>query len=80
MILVGMREYDEEFNELLEVLNQRQDIIIIHENLSNLTLNDTVWNTDACLSVMNERRIKQFVPDVVITMGAQIVSKKLNSF
>ncbi len=80
MILVGMREYDEEFNELLEVLNQRQDIIIIHENLSNLTLNDTVWNTDACLSVMNERRIKQFVPDVVITMGAQIVSKKIKQF
>ncbi len=77
MIIVGMREYEEEFFELLEELNKRKDLIIINENLANLFLEDTVWNIDSALAVMDERSIRKYIPDVVITMGGQIVSKKI---
>ena len=80
MLLVGMREYDEEFIELLEVLNKREDLIVVHENLSNLPLKDAVWNTDACLELISDRNGKQYIPDVVITLGRQIISKKIKKF
>ncbi len=80
MIIVGIREYDEELNEKLEQLNQRNDLIIINENLSNLQLENTVWNIDATLAVMNDRKSTQYVPEVVITLGGQIVSKKVKKF
>ncbi len=77
MIIVGMREYDEDFFERLQELNTRKDLIIINENLSNLYLPDTVWNIDSTLAVMDDRNIRKYIPDVVITMGGQIVSKKI---
>ncbi len=80
MILVGMREYDEEFNEKLRLLSERTDLVIINENLSNVQLNGTVWNIDAVLSLVESEKIPALTPDVVITMGGQIVSKKIKRF
>lgn len=80
MVLVGCRDYDDEFNDRLERLNQRGDVVVIYENLSNLLLDNAVWNVDACLGIMSEKRSPQFVPDVVITMGGQIVSKRIKKF
>lgn len=77
MIIVGMRAYDEEFYEHLEELNKRKDLIIVNENLANLFLENTVWNIDSALAVMDERSVRKYIPDVVITMGGQIVSKKI---
>jgi 2-succinyl-5-enolpyruvyl-6-hydroxy-3-cyclohexene-1-carboxylate synthase len=77
MIIVGMREYDEDFYDLLEELNKRRDLVIVNENLSNLFLENTVWNIDSALAVMDERNLRKYIPDVVITMGGQIVSKKI---
>ena len=80
MVLVGMRDYDEEFIEKLDYLNKRADTIVVHENISNLPIENTVWNVDACLELMKERNGRQYVPDIVITLGRQIVSKRIKKF
>lgn len=80
MIIVGMRTYDDEFNERLNLLNQREDVVVVYENLSNLEMENGVWNIDACLAAMNERKSQQYIPELVITMGGQIVSKRIKKF
>lgn len=80
MLIVGMREYDEDFNEKLDQLNQRSDLIIVNENLSNLQVQDTVWNIDATLALIHDKRSTQYIPEVVVTLGGQVVSKKIKKF
>lgn len=75
MIIVGLRDKNAAFNERIKKLSQRKDIIILHESLANINIPGTVWNYDACLSVGNTP-----VPDIVISMGGQIISKKIRSF
>jgi len=80
MIIVGVRAYDDEFVEALAELNKRGDVVVIHETLSNLPLENSVWNIDSALTAMDETNRRNFFPDLVITMGAQIVSKKIKQF
>ncbi len=80
MFVVGMREFDAEFNEQLQKLSERNDVIIVYENISNVKLPEAVWNVDACISAMETDSEENFIPDVVVTLGKQIVSKKLKQF
>lgn len=78
LIIVGKRNYNEKIFQLLTELNQRSDVVIITEHLSNFPLSETVWNVDTTLSIISNE--DSFTPDIVITLGNQILSKKLKQF
>lgn len=78
LIIIGKRNYNEEVFQLLTILNQRSDVVIVHEHLSNFPLSETVWNIDPTLSIISNEN--SFIPDIVITLGNQILSKKLKQF
>lgn len=78
MLVVGLKPYNSDFNKRLNLLSKRNDIIILAENISNVRLSKVVRNTDACISLMNEE--DSFQPDLVVTLGGAIVSKKLKQF
>jgi 2-succinyl-5-enolpyruvyl-6-hydroxy-3-cyclohexene-1-carboxylate synthase len=80
MIIVGMRNFSEEFNQKLTRLNQRDDVVVVYENLSNLDIENGIWNIDACLATMSDRKLQHYMPELVITMGGQIVSKRIKKF
>ncbi len=80
MIIVGAHNCDSFFLKKLEKLNQRTDTVVIHESLTNLKGTDSVWNIDSCVSMLNGFEMQTFIPDIVITLGNQIVSKKLKQF
>jgi 2-succinyl-5-enolpyruvyl-6-hydroxy-3-cyclohexene-1-carboxylate synthase len=80
MVIVGSHNYNAELLNLLTELNQRQDVVILYETLANTPLDNAVWNIDAALSMANKQDSNQFLPDIVITMGNHIVSKKIKQF
>lgn len=80
MLIVGVREYNSEFNKKVALLNARQDWVVITETTSNIRIDNTVWNIDMCLSIMDKKEKEEFVPELVVTMGNQIVSKKIKDF
>ncbi len=80
LIIVGRREPDKNFRNLLKKLNARTDVVVIHETLSNVHLENTIGNIDASLAAMKKEEEERFIPDVVITLGHQIISKKLKQF
>ncbi len=80
MLIVGVRGYDSQFNKKVGVLSARKDWVVIIETTANIKADNTVWNIDQCLSIMDKNEEDEFVPELVVTMGLQIVSKKIKQF
>jgi len=78
MILVGQMHPDPKLNAILETLADNPSVAILSETLSNLSgprFNTCIDNT---LSAMEEE--EPYAPDLLITMGGQIVSKRIKTF
>lgn len=64
----------------LQPLLQQFDGVVLSEHLSNLHLKEeksSLRYFDAALSTLGEAQQKEFAPDLLITMGGHIVSKRL---
>jgi 2-succinyl-5-enolpyruvyl-6-hydroxy-3-cyclohexene-1-carboxylate synthase len=80
MIIVGMRQADENFSRRLRQLAERDDVVVLTETTSNAPASERIIdNYDACLEVM-PADLNAFVPELVITCGNQIVSKRIKQF
>ena len=78
LLVVGMKNPDKQFTGKLQLLAQREDIVVLTETTANLpALKGAISNYDACLDLMAEKDLAGFAPEMVITLGNQIISKKL---
>lgn len=80
MILVGMHDPKPEFTRRLAQLSHRKDLVILRETTSNLPVKNSIMNLDATLSMLPEEDRESFVPDLVITPGNRVVSKRMRQF
>ncbi|MEO8961082.1 MAG: 2-succinyl-5-enolpyruvyl-6-hydroxy-3-cyclohexene-1-carboxylic-acid synthase, partial [Ginsengibacter sp.] len=79
MILAGQQGPDNEVNEMLGQLAQYSNTIILCETTSNIHHPEFIANIDRCLVSLNEKEIKDFMPDLLMTVGGAIVSKKIKA-
>lgn len=75
-IVLGQMPYDEEQEYLLRKIETYSNVVIIKESLCNLELREAVLNANECLPAIPD----DFVPDLVVSMGGGIISKKLKQF
>lgn len=80
LIIVGQSFHSSELADLLEQLSEKSDCIVLTESLSNSFSSSFISNFDALLFGIPEDRKKDFSPDLVITFGGHIVSKRLKHF
>ncbi len=80
LIIVGQQFQTPELTELLESLAKKTDCIVFTENLSNSFSPLFISNFDALLYTISEEEKESFSPDLVITLGGHIVSKRLKHF
>jgi 2-succinyl-5-enolpyruvyl-6-hydroxy-3-cyclohexene-1-carboxylate synthase len=80
LIVVGLRQADKHFSEKLHLIARRQDTAILVETASNLSGENFIYNYDACLEMINGNALPEFIPDVVITLGNQVISKRIRGF
>ena len=77
MILIGQGEYDLKWVKTLE--NSLDDsCILISETLSNLRVSNSISGIDKVLQRIKEK--SEFIPEILITTGGAIVSKKIKQF
>jgi len=74
LVVVGMRPPDKLFSEKIKLLSLRQDTVVLTETAANVSAFN---NYDACLDLIERRGVTDFIPEMVITFGNQIISKKL---
>ncbi|MBF0576392.1 2-succinyl-5-enolpyruvyl-6-hydroxy-3-cyclohexene-1-carboxylic-acid synthase [Dysgonomonas sp. GY617] len=80
LIIVGQQFQTPELTKLLESLAEKIDCSVFVENLSNCVSPSFIGNFDALLYTIYEEEKENFSPDLVITLGGHIVSKRLKHF
>ena len=80
LIIVGQLFQTPELIKSLENLAIKADCVIFTENLSNSVSPYFISNFDALLYAIPEDQKANFAPDLVITLGGHIVSKRLKHF
>ncbi len=79
LILCGQMEPDSALNEKLALLAQDTSVVVLVENTSNLVSGDFIHCIDRTLNGMDLEDL-DFQPDMLVTMGGAVVSKRIKAF
>jgi 2-succinyl-5-enolpyruvyl-6-hydroxy-3-cyclohexene-1-carboxylate synthase len=79
LIVVGQLFPSPELNETLELLAKQKHCVVLAEHLSNLHSSEFILNFDTILSARTIEQT-QLAPDLLISFGGHIVSKRLKLF
>lgn len=79
MILVGQQDVDHELNDLLNQFGQFENTVILTETTSNVHHQEFIEQIDRTIMSMTDQEVEQYFPDLLITIGGAIVSKKVKS-
>ncbi len=79
LIICGM--YQEEIpHHILHNIAVDKEAVVIAENISGIAGSNFIDNPDRFLASLNESERKDFQPDLLITMGGAVLSKKLKQY
>ncbi|MCO5233779.1 MAG: 2-succinyl-5-enolpyruvyl-6-hydroxy-3-cyclohexene-1-carboxylic-acid synthase [Chitinophagales bacterium] len=79
MILVGQHIKDENLQEQLSLLSRLDNLVILTESTSNIHHPDFIENIDRCITHLDSEDIHTLLPDLLITIGGAIISKRIKS-
>ena len=77
MVLAGQHTPDETFNKLVAKLAANANTIVLCEATTNIHHRDFIENIDRCIMPMKQEEIPGFMPELLITIGGAVVSKKI---
>lgn len=80
MILVGTREASEELDTELSKLADNHSVVVLCEVNSNLNNDNFFHHIDRYIFGFGEKEYRNFAPDLLITIGQNVVSKKVKQF
>lgn len=80
MIIAGQNRPNDELSNLLIKISEQNNTIILTETTSNLHHINFIDTIDNVVNSITETNISNFKPDMVISFGGQIVSKKIKKF
>jgi len=80
MILVGTRDYSDELEMQLSQLVKNHCVAVLKEANSNLKHDKFFAHIDRYIFNFEEKDFKTYAPDLLITIGQNVVSKKIKQF
>lgn len=80
LILVGVNEPGEIDEEILSSLAKDPSVMVMTETTSNLHHPTFLNNIDTIITPFKEKDFKAFQPEILITFGGLIVSKRIKAF
>lgn len=80
MVLTGQHVPDAELNSLIAALTAFENVIVLTETTSNLYGERLILQIDAVLRNIDESQVADFKPDLLITLGQNVISKKIKQF
>jgi 2-succinyl-5-enolpyruvyl-6-hydroxy-3-cyclohexene-1-carboxylate synthase len=80
MIIIGQMFQNPALTEALERLTENSGCIVLSEHLSNCNSEEFIHNFDRILFKSTEKNKKELSPELLITFGGHIVSKRVKSF
>jgi len=81
MVIFGVFAKNNCLNQLAQQLANEPDVVVIAENLSNITGNSIITQPESLFSRINAQHNQvEFEPDLVITIGHSVICKQLKIF
>ena len=80
LVLVGMHSPNSYFNELIEKLGNDDSVVILHEVTSNIHHPRFFNKIDQVIFPYPEEELEMLKPEILLTIGQNIVSKKVKRF
>jgi 2-succinyl-5-enolpyruvyl-6-hydroxy-3-cyclohexene-1-carboxylate synthase len=80
LILVGVNEPNEIDDDILNALAKDASVMVMTETTSNLHHPTFLNNIDTIITPFREKDFKAFQPEILITFGGLIVSKRVKAF
>lgn len=79
MILIGLQQPDSESVFFINKLAEDPSVIILTETTSNCFHHKAITSIDTLISSFSEEEAKAFSPDLLVTFGGMIVSKRIKA-
>jgi 2-succinyl-5-enolpyruvyl-6-hydroxy-3-cyclohexene-1-carboxylate synthase len=80
MILVGVNDPNSVSDKTVEALANDSSVIVMTETTSNLHHPSFINNIDTIITPFTNEDFEEFCPDVLVTFGGMIVSKRIKAF
>ena len=80
IILVGVNYPDSDLHQLIDLYTHDDSVLILTETTSNLHHNKAINSIDQLIFSLDETQFKELQPEVLITFGGMIISKKVKQF
>ena len=80
MILVGVQFPDSKIDKWLHVLADDPSILVLTETTSNLYHPTHINCLDQLITPLSEKELKKLQPQVLLTFGGMVVSKRIKAF
>ncbi len=80
LILCGVLEKNTELNNLLKQINENCAVCILTESTANICDLKFISCIDRTLNLINENELINYAPDLLISIGGAIISKRIKSF
>ncbi|WP_267739837.1 2-succinyl-5-enolpyruvyl-6-hydroxy-3-cyclohexene-1-carboxylic-acid synthase [Myroides injenensis] len=80
LVLVGVNKPNSIDKEVIEFLANDPSVVVMTETTSNLHHPNFVEHIDRIITSFNQDDFKLFQPDILITFGGMVVSKRIKAF
>lgn len=80
MVVIGVFPKNEELNQLAITLANESDVVVIAENLSNVSGTKIITQPESFFSSLSDNNKFQYKPDFLITIGHSVICKQLKLF
>lgn len=80
IIVIGQMFYSEQLIKTIEKFAEDHNCIILAEYLSNCISSKFIFNFDTLLYKLSDEEKEEYKPDLLVTLGGHIVSKRLKHF
>jgi len=80
LILVGENKPNEIDAEIVDFLAKDDSVVVMTENTSNLHHPSFLSNIDTIITPFTKKEFKALQPDILITFGGMVVSKRIKAF
>ncbi|WP_310377637.1 2-succinyl-5-enolpyruvyl-6-hydroxy-3-cyclohexene-1-carboxylic-acid synthase [Flavobacterium sp.] len=79
LILIGENKPNEIDNEIIEFLANDDSVVVMTETTSNLHHPSFLNHIDTIITPFSNKEFKSFQPDILITFGGMVVSKRIKA-
>ena len=80
MIVSGFMQPDSKMQRVITDISSLPNVVIMAETLSNLHLRDYSTSIDSVLTACDDEELDRHRPDIVISLGGALVSRKLKEY